>query len=302
MKLFRNKPMTLQQRRSWGGFLFVMPFIVGFALFFLYPFIQAISFSLSDLKVTADGYELNFTRLANYRRIFLEDPNFVRTLITTIAQMVTNVPLILGFSFFVALILNQEFKGRALARVIFFLPVIYSCGIIYRMESNDYISQIMMGSSQASSGVILTGAMLENFLLETKIPAGVVNYIMVAVNRIPVIIRSSGIQILVFLAGLQSVSPAIYEAAEVEGSTSWESFWLITLPLLSPLILVNTVYTIIDSFTSAENQLITMIKQTAFTGAGYGVSMAMAITYFLIVTTILLVISALISKHVFYQE
>ncbi|MFW5787901.1 MAG: carbohydrate ABC transporter permease, partial [Halanaerobiales bacterium] len=264
MKLFKGQ-LSLKQRKSLGGYLFIIPFFLGFVFFFLYPFLQSITFSLNDLEVSSAGYELNFIKFANYHHILMEDPDFVKTLTVTVVRMVTNVPLILGFSFFAALILNQKFKGRMLARVIFFLPVIYSAGIIFRMENTDYLSHIMMGS-QAGGNAIFSGAALRNFLLQTKLPSGVLDYIIMAVDRIPIIIKSSGIQILVFLAGLQSIPSAIYEAADVEGSSAWESFWLITLPLLSPLILTNTVYTIIDSFTSAENQLISLIKKTAFTG------------------------------------
>ncbi len=294
--------MNLKQRKKYGGYLFILPFLTGFIFFFLYPFLQSITFSLNDLKVTFSGYELEFIKFKNYHHILLEDPNFIKTLASTIVKMVTNVPLILGFSFFAALILNQNFKGRLLARLIFFLPVIYGAGIVLRMETNDYLSQIMMGSQNAGNQAVFSGIALRNFLLQTKLPGSFLNFIILSVNRIPVIIKSSGIQILVFLAGLQSIPYSIYEAADVEGATKWESFWLITLPLLSPLLLTNTVYTIIDSFTAADNDLIGLIKNTAFTGAGYGISMAMAITYFFLVMLILGIIIKILSRYVFYQE
>jgi len=302
MKIYKKKNISLNSRKTIGGYLFTLPFIIGFLFFFLYPLLQSVIFSLSKLEITNTGYNLNFIKLTNYYHILLEDPNFLKTLVSTVITMVTNVPLTLAFSFFAAIILNQKFKGRMLARVIFFLPVIYSAGIILRMESTDYLTQIMTGTQGSGNQMVFSGAALRDFLLQTKLPAALLNYLLIAVNRIPTIIKSSGIQILIFLAGLQSISPSIYEAANVEGATPWESFWLITLPMLSPLILTNTAYTIIDSFTSAENQLLGLIKSTAFTGAGYGVSMAMAITYFLIVILLLGIIFKTISNHIFYQE
>ncbi len=302
MKIYKKKNISLNSRKTIGGYLFTLPFIIGFLFFFLYPLLQSVIFSLSKLEITNTGYNLNFIKLTNYYHILLEDPNFLKTLVSTVITMVTNVPLTLAFSFFAAIILNQKFKGRMLARVIFFLPVIYSAGIILRMESTDYLTQIMTGTQGSGNQMVLSGAALRDFLLQTKLPAALLNYLLIAVNRIPTVIKSSGIQILIFLAGLQSISPSIYEAANVEGATPWESFWLITLPMLSPLILTNTVYTIIDSFTSSENQLLGLIKSTAFTGAGYGVSMAMAITYFLIVILLLGIIFKTISNHIFYQE
>ncbi|MFW5787841.1 MAG: carbohydrate ABC transporter permease, partial [Halanaerobiales bacterium] len=216
--------------------------------------------------------------------------------------MIVNVPFIIGFSFFAALILNQKFKGRLMARTVFFLPVIYSAGIILRMENTDYLSQLMMGAEEAGNTLAFSGASLRNLLNQLNIPPTIINYILLAVDRIPVIIRSSGIQILIFLAGLQAIPSSIYESAKVEGSSAWESFWLITLPMLSPVILVNMVYSIVDFFTSPENELIDLIRDTAFRGAGYGASMAMALSYFLILILCLGIIFKIISRYVFYHE
>lgn len=218
----------------------------------------------------------------------------------TILNMIVNVPLILAFSFLAALVLNQKFKGRFLARTIFFLPVIMSAGIIIQMDIDDMVSQLLHGARNAE--LIFTGIGLRNLLMNTQLPEGFIEFILGAVDRIPEIIRASGIQILIFLAGLQSIPPSIYEAADVEGATGWESFWLITLPIMSPIILTNAVYTIIDSFLTTSNDLVMLVKDEAIMGAGYGVSMAMAVTYFLMIIIILGITIKVASKWVFYQE
>lgn len=168
------------------------------------------------------------------------------------------------------------------------------------MEQADYILG-QLRSSVVESGV-LSGAVLRQFLYELRIPETSLDYVISAVDRIPEIVRASGVQILIFLAGLQSIPRSLYEAADVEGFTSWECFWLITLPMLSPLILTNAVYTIIDSFTTPANPLVKLVRDTAFGGGGFGLSSAMGVLYFLSIAVILLLAGAVISKYVFYEE
>lgn len=301
MKIPRKPKLSLTTKKSLTGYLFILPFIIGFILFFLYPFIQSIVFSVSELKIVPDGYTLEFVKLKNYSNALFVNAKFNRTLIETILRMLADVPLIIFFSLFAAMLLNQEFKGRLAVRTIFFLPVIMGAGVILAMERVDYMTQILQ-TGQDLQGGFLSGAYLRSFLMQLKIPEGGLEYIISVVGRIPEIIRASGIQILIFLAGLQSIPPSLFEASRVEGATQWENFWFITLPLISPLILTNIVYTIIDSFTAASNDLVGLIKETAFGGAGYGVSTAMANIYFFAIAIILAISIGIISKWVFYHE
>ena len=297
IKSFR---LTIKQRKKIGGYLFSLPFLIGFLFFFLYPFIQSFIFSLNKLELTPSGYLLHFTGLKNYYDAILVNPEFSRTFVETIADMAINLPLILTFSFFTAIILNQEFKGRTLARIIFFLPVIYSAGVVLRLEQTDYITEIMKSSDQAG---IFSSQTLKILFSQIKfLPDTAIQYVLSAIERFAEIIKASGIQILIFLAGLQSISPSLYEAAKVEGASGWESFWLITLPMISPLILTNTVYTIVDTLTVADNKLVQLIRKTAFLGEGYGMSSAMAIIYFAAIILLLAIVFKIISKHIFYHE
>jgi len=300
MKLNKRFRVTVENRGKIGGYLFTLPFVVGFILFFLYPFIQSIIFSLNKLILTNEGYELDFVQFDNYYHSIFVNTEFTQAFVETISEMVIDLPLILAFSFFAAILLNQKFKGRALARVIFFLPVIYSAGVVLKMEQNDFVTQLMKDSNM---NFMFSGEALQALLLQTKfLPDAVITYVLKAVDNIPLIIRSSGIQILVFLAGLQSIPSTVYEAAEVEGASGWESFWLITFPMISPLILTNIVYTVVDKLTRADNELVLLIRETAFTGRGYGVSAAMATMYFAAIAVILGIIFKLVSRYVFYRE
>ena len=293
--------LTLKQKKNLGGYFFTLPFTIGFVLFFLYPFIQSVIFSMSELVFTADGYSLNFLGLQNYHEALFVNAKYMRALFETVGKTMSDIPLILGFSFFAAILLNQKFRGRMLAREIFFLPVILSAGVVLKIEQTDYITTLL-NSASGSSGLFFSDEVLQGFLMKMKLPQSFLDYIMSGVNYIPQIIKSSGIQILIFLAGLQSIPKSLYEASKVEGATGWENFWKITFPLMSPLILVNIVYTIINSFTAPDNQTIRLIRDTSFQGAGYGVGTAMAWIYFILIGILLAVTIGIISRRIFYME
>jgi ABC-type sugar transport system permease subunit len=142
---------------------------------------------------------------------------------------------------------------------------------------------------------------LRSIFENSSIPEGMMEYVVGAAESLPTVIRASGVQILIFLAGLQSIPRDVYEAASVEGATAWERFWLITFPMLTPLILTNVVYTVIDSFTVMNNELVLLIRTTMLEGAGYGVGMAMAMIYFTAIAIVLALVFAILSKRVFYH-
>lgn len=289
--------LSYEKRRKLGGFLFTLPFVIGFFLFFFYPLIQAALFSFHELVLTSTTFELQPRGWGNYRYALQVHPEFLRTFLEVLGELLTRLPLIIGFSFFAATLLNQEFRGRSIVRALFFLPVIMGAGVIMRMEINDY-SLIMLETSR--EGAAFAGAALRNLFENARLPDGLLNYVVEAANSLPLVIRASGVQILIFLAGLQAIPREIYEAANVEGATPWERFWLITFPMLTPLILTNIVYTIVDSFTAMNNDLVIMIRETMLTGAGYGASMAMAMIYFAAIAVILIIVYALLSRRIFY--
>lgn len=296
--MMRRPPrLSMRAQKSLLGLLFTLPFILGFGAFLAYPFVQSIIFSLSKLTIVPTGYELDFVGFENYRHALFVDPRFRQVFAETAVTMLTQIPVILIFSFFAANLLNQKFPGRALARVIFFLPVVMGAEITLKMQQADYMQQAM---SLSESGLIPL-SVLQSFLVNLKLPLGFVNFIFEAVNAVPVIIRSSGIQILIFLAALQSIPGSLYEAAHMEGATSWEAFWKITFPMISPLLLVNVVYTIVDSFTAPDNVLLDLIKDTAWSGGGFGVSTAMSWIYFLLIIGLLVLTFVFVSRGVHYE-
>lgn len=293
--------LSLAQKKAIVGVIFVMPFLIGFALFFLYPFIQAIQFSFSELQITPSGFTLTPVGWENYRRALFVNTAYVPRLTDVVLRMFTEVPMIVAFSFFAAVLINQKFKGRLLARIIFFLPVILSSGIVLQIEQWDTMHYLLSTGADTSAGGFF-GTQTQELLMQLNIPEVFANYVVNAVDRIPSIIKSSGIQIVIFLAGLQSISPSLYEASQIEGASGWENFWTITLPMVSPLVLTNVIYTIIDSFTSVENSLVMMLQEGAFTTLGFGQSSAMSIMYFGVIIGILLIVGLILSRLVFYHD
>lgn len=294
--------MSLKTRRALLGLAFVSPWLIGFIFLFAAPLLQSIRFSLSRLSVAPGGYELEFLGLENFKNALLVDASFNRVLLDSVGAMLLNVPMILFFSLFTATLLNQKFKGRTAARAIFFLPVILASSAVAAAESAGLIN--LMGDANAveasaGGGTAFNVVSIVRMLADVGLPAAYVDYIVEAIMRIYDIISSSGVQILIFLAALQSVPGSMYEVAKMEGATGYESFWKITFPMVSPLILTNVIYTIIDSF--AGSPVTEMIYQTAFKTQNFGLSSAMSWLYTLVIGLVLVVVGWVLSRRVHYN-
>ncbi|OBR62255.1 ABC transporter permease [Paenibacillus oryzae] len=296
------KKLSLEQKNRYYGLYFILPWFAGFLLLFLVPLIASFRYSMSKLEVTNEGFTLDFIGFANFREALFSHESYVRTLTESVMDIAVNTPLIIIFSLFFAVILNQKFRGRVLARAIFFLPVILASGIIASIESGDLMQSVVKSANDTTGGglSVMKNLELTIMLIESGMSPILVEYLMGAVSRIYEIVSQSGVQILIFLAGLQSISPSLYEAAKIEGSTGYEAFWKITFPMISPLILTNLVYTIIDSFIS--DQTSRLVVDTAFKSFNFGLSAAMSWMYFAVIALVLWVTTALVSRKVFYQD
>ncbi len=303
-KIKKKRRLSLTQKRAMMGYLFVMPFIIGLITFLLVPLVQSFIFSISNLKLSTDGpgYFLLPVGFDNYNRAWNVHGTYRRDLVEALVNMVTNVPLIIIFSFFAANLLNQKFKGRSIARAIFFLPVIVTSGVILVVESGDLLQSAMGMTQTDDSEGAFRAVELARLLLRSRLSPVFIDYIIGAVDRIYEIVSASGVQILIFLAGLQSISPSLFEASNIEGATGWENFWKITFPMVSPLILVNTVYSIIDALTNSTNTVIELIRNVAFQLNDFGQSSAMSWIYFGTILAVISLVTWIVSKSVFYQE
>ncbi len=307
----RRKAASLDKRKARGGWLFVLPFVIGFVLIYLPIVIDSIKFSFHEIKPIggAAGYELVPVGWQNYRTALLDTTEFIETLTTGLQTLVFDIPMILIFSLFMAVLLNQKMAGRAAFRAILFLPVIVTTGIIETWQAENLLSDYMGdsagiddGSGESTASEIVSTLDIEKMFTGMAIGEGLVSYVAEAINNIYDIVNRSGVQLLIFLAGLQSISPAIYESVQIDGATAWETFWKITFPMISPMILVNAVYTVIDSFTTNSNQVMSYIARIYNQSNGEVLSSAMAWVYFLIVILILAAVAGIFSAFVFYQR
>ena len=298
--------LTMRAKEAVAGLLFVLPFLVGFFFIFLPLITESLKYSFSNMEVTMDGYVLTKAKengLEHYIKAFAIDPDFNLQLLSSIGGMLVQIPLVLIFSFFAANLLNQKFRGRTVARSIMFLPVIISSGVIIALDNSDLLVSTLSTTSELTGSDLASALNMTQFLYDyTSLPVSVISFLSSAVTGLYDIIIASGIQILIFLAGLQSISPSLYEASSMEGATQWENFWKITFPMISPLILVNSVYTVVDLFTNDNNEMMAEIKRTIFTEIDYGYGSAMAWIYFICIAVIIAVVGGVISKHVFYYD
>ncbi|WP_054027840.1 carbohydrate ABC transporter permease [Bacillus sp. FJAT-28004] len=292
-----NKPLTLAQKKAWCGVLFATPLMLGLIMLFILPLIQSFRFSLSSIRLVEGGFAVDYEGFKNFRDLFLTNADFPRRLTESVTDMIVNVPIIIVFSLFAAVLLNQKFRGRAMARAVFFLPVILASAAIANMDISSFVGS---SSSSGGSSNLMQSFELKKMLMESGLAPVFVNYISDAVDRIYEIISSSGVQILIFLAGLQSISPSLYESARIEGATSYEIFWKVTFPMMTPLILTNLIYSIIDSFNN--NSVNALISETAFKTFEFGQSAAMSWVYFIVVALILALSAGIISRKVFYYD
>mgnify|MGYP000885093447 CR=1 FL=1 len=292
----KRSVLTMKRRKYLTGLMFVSPFVVGFISFFLYPFIQSIVFSFNQLELTPSGYILHYVGFTNYHDLLFVHPNFRIAYTETLVQTLSRVPAVLIFSFFAANMLNQRFKGRTVARVVFFLPVIMGAQAVLALQSQDYMQKAMSYSKIGAELGMFSGSELRNYLMQLQLPEGFLKYVFNAADSVPQIINNSGIPILIMLAALQSIPSSIYEAASIEGATKWECFWKITFPMILPMIMASVIYTIVESFTSPYNKLVNLIKSTAWQGQGFGVSAAMSWFYFITIAIVLAVVMGIMSR------
>ena len=284
----KKKARNLRKRNAIAGYLFIAPFIVGFLLFLFKPMLESLRMSFSEVTIAAatqkggKGFVMKtITTLkeSNYYQAFFDDPNYKNQLVTALKNMAIQVPAIIVFSFFIALLLNQEFKGRGFVRAVFFLPVILSSGVLVGLEYNNALMASMKGAiEEAGSGINIT-ATLETILRTTGFGGKILEPVFQIIEAVYDVALASGIQIVIFISALQTVSPSMYEAAKIEGCTAWESFWKITFPLVSSMILVNLVYTTIDFLMRTDNEVMTTITRKVTPEMEYGLSAAMAWSY-----------------------
>lgn len=282
--------IRLRTREAVNGLLFISLWIVGFLIFTLIPLIRTFIFSLNDVKVTAEGVKTFFVGLKNYKDAFLTDVNFPQLVIDYFVQMVVYVPIIVSFAMIVALLLNINIKGRGIFRTIYFLPVVIASGPVF--------SKLMSKGAMTFEG-------LANFQMirsiQSNLPTLISKAVDMFISGFIMILWFSGVQILIYLAGLQKIDKSMYEAAKIDGASKWQILWKITMPVLAPLTFVNIIYTIVTVSTFATSPVIQKILVDMYRPErGLGYASALSWIYFvamLIVIGVFALISVLYRKR-----
>ena len=289
----------LKRRKARWGWLFIAPWVLGFAMFFAFPVFESLYFSMNSLKMSPTGFATTWVGLDNYAFMLLRDAKFVPLLTGELIEMAYRVPLVVILSLFIAVLLNQPFRGRGFFRSVFFLPVIITSGVVYVLLQGVINANTLTGTQNA---YIFQSQGLAETLLTAGVPTGIVNGISEIVNRVFSVLMECGVQILLFLSGLQKIPQSTYEASAIEGANAWDNFWRITLPLSLPIMLLNVIYTIIDSFMAygtenAGNQVMAAIYQTGFGSQfQFGLAAAMSWVYMAMIALVLLLAFLVLGK------
>lgn len=282
----KKKRLTMQGRKTLEAFMFLSPWLIGTVLFFVLAIISSVRLSFSEIT-QIKGFVMKWVGFDNYKNIFLWDIKFVPIFLTVIKDTLINTPITLVFSLLIAILINRPVVGRGFFRTAFFIPVLLGSGFVMNQ---------LLGIDSAGGvgiGIVIPDGIVS--MLGPMISTVVQSFL----DRITIVLWKSGVQILLFLAGLQGISSSLYEAAKCDGATEWEMFWKITLPMISPVILLNFIYTMVSYFSSSDNALVEYILFTVFKNTQFGRGAAMGWVYFLFIFVLCGIVFLFMKKRVF---
>jgi ABC-type sugar transport system permease subunit len=292
------KKMKFKNKRKLSGFLYTTPWLIGFVMFFAVPIVKTIWWSFNEVGVSENGgMELTWNGVKNYVSLFTEQvasgsQTFLQVFTNENTNLLVNAPIIVIFSLFLAILANVKFKGQGIIRTVFFLPIVLGLDVI-----TDLITISTGGDLVTRGGGLFSQGIAATMLLRyTTISSDIILTITSYVDNIFSLISQAGVQTLIYLAGLQSISPSLYEVAKIEGATSYESFWKVTLPLIGNITMFVVVYTIVDIF--LDSSIASEVYRFAFTKSRIGIASALSVVYMLNVLLVLGIVLAISKKVV----
>ena len=291
------KKLSYERKKSYYGYAFISLWAVGFIFLFLLPFITSVRYSLSSVTIKQGYVGLKACGFNNFVNLFVKKPDFLPAFTETVTTVAAKSPLIIIFSLFIAVVLNQKFKGRTFFRAVFFLPVIIAGGIAIEIINGNYFLGLI--SSGDRSNALFQSQSIAASLTSSGIPQTAVDYILKTVEEIFGLVWNSGIQILIFIAGLQSIPSTLYEVANVEGSNGWTTFWKITVPMLAPMLVVNIFYTVVDNMISYSNSMFKLIDDY-MNALKFDQAAAMSVICFAVIFIAVVLIYIIGNRYVYY--
>lgn len=293
-----NKPkkkafrLSLRTKDQLKGLVFVSPFIVGVIMFFAYPIFLSLRLSFGKIDSIV-GLKISWAGIENYMRAFLLDVEFIPTFLEVVKNTLVKYPLTIVLSLIIAIMLNRDIKCRGLFRVMFFIPFLLGSGEVMKQLLNQGVDTKVLN--------IMDGRIIPYNILN-YFGSTIVNGVQTILSIIVTVLWGCGVQILLFLSGLQSISPALYEAAKIDGATEWEIFWKVTIPMISPMLLLNLIYTMVDSFVNLSNPMLTYIQSYGFTKGQFEYAAAMGWIYFAFVGGVVAIVFALMKGYMHTNE
>ena len=286
---------SLEKKTALWGLIFLLPWLIGLVFFFLKPLALTFYYAFCSMEMENGIFKGTFNGIENFKYALGVDADFTKDLATAFKDMLTNVPIQIFVSLFIAILLNGEFKGRGFFRAVFFIPIILATGI-----TTIELTEVSL-TSQVSESVVNMDWLTE-LIVNTGIPTELTSLLTSYISNIFDVVTTSGVQILIFLSGLQAISPTLYEVAQLEGCSTFETFCKITLPMISPMILVCLVYSISEVFAKAD--VTDTIYSVTFKGQAmyYGYGAAMSVIYFIVTLASIGIVCGIVAKGVFYYD
>lgn len=281
--MFKN--WNYEKKQKLVGFTFILPWIIGFGVFTAFPLAYCLYMALNKVNFITDHLEMEWLGLGNFTKALYEDAEIPNKLMQTFQQSILIVPLIVVFALIMALLLNSKFPGRAFFRAVFFLPVMLTSGNLITT---------LTGQGQGTISFLQSGTAAQ---LVAGIGGTLGETLTTVLDNFLVILWYSGVQMLLLIAGMQSINPSTYEAAKIDGAGTWEVLWTITLPGLMPFLFICVIYTIVDQFTASFNPILEVITHHSINAStGYGYASAIAWLYFLVILLILVLVILVFRK------
>lgn len=297
-KTNKQRPLlSYEKKKSLVGYLFLIPWAVGAFFFLLWPLFESVLYSIGNLRIGQD-YGVEIIGFQHYIKAFTEDSTFIPLLTSSLPPVLYQVPIIVLLSLFLALLLNRKFFGRTVIRGVFFLPIIIANGIVISILNGDVFSSNLMANASVSR--LFNSEALGLFFGEMQGAQDLMNFVTGFVDSIFSLLWKSGIQTLLFITALQSIPVSMYEAAKMEGGTAWEIFWKITFPMVSSTILLNIVYTVIDTFSDPGNRIVKYVNDFARMG-DFNYSSALIWIYTLIILVFVGLCYLIVNRFVYYE-
>lgn len=301
LNIVGKKRLSLEAMEGRIGAMFMLPWLIGFIVFFAIPMVTSLIYSFNKVSFGDEGIILEYVGFNNYLELFTSNKKFWEAFTAVVSTLLYEVPVVVLFSLFIALILNMNIPGRLFFRSVFFLPIVFMADTVYKIIS---VSGVTPSVASAGNALMTFDFGAQGIFTEMLEALGLGEEFLTTfsriINNIFQISWKSPIQIILYLTGLQSIPDSYYEVCMIEGATKWESFWKVTFPMLSPITLLCLVYSIIDTFTDANSKMIALINSTVRTFMHE--SMAISWCYFIFVFIFVGIVLAVVSRWVKYMD